>query len=778
MPAKPSLSFGPVTSTDVLLRVRGSVQGVGFRPFVHRTATRLGLLGWVRNDAEGVLIRAVGSRYAVEALVRALLSEAPPAARVREVESEAPDSAGGEPPGAFTIVPSGPEGASVSTALPADLALCADCRRELLDPGNRRHRYPFINCTQCGPRYSIVERLPYDRPRTTMRAFRMCPACLREYSEPSDRRFHAEPNACPVCGPALVLHPARGGGTGGEPALKEAADLLARGGVLAVKGIGGYHLMVDAGNEAAVAELRRRKHRDEKPFAVMFPGLESVRTNAEASAEEEALLGSAAAPIVLLRRRPGGRLAPSVAPGNPWVGALLPYAPLHVLLLDAFAGPVVATSGNLAEEPLCTVEDEAHRRLDGIADAFLEHNRPIAHPVDDSVLRFSARGPILLRRARGYAPAPLALPSAVEGRMLCVGAQMKNAIAVAARDQLVLSPHIGDLGAPSTLAAFRRTVDMLSEIHGSEFTRVVCDRHPEYASTHYAVGTGLPCMAVQHHLAHVLACLLEHGRGAEGVLGVAWDGAGHGMDGTVWGGEFLLLQGGVARHFARLRQFRLPGGDAAARDGRRVALGLAHAAGDSGFEDLALRLGFTEGDARLLRTMLDRQVASPVASSAGRLFDAVGALLGPCSRNSFEGQIPLALESAASRCPSPAPVLPMPLRRAPGGTGVAAELDWAPLVAALEAGRRSGRDPCELAASFHRSLARGIATVAREAGVGTVALGGGCFQNALLVNLATAELESAGFEVLVPRELPPNDGAIAAGQALGALWNLTTVQLV
>jgi len=760
----------------MVVRVRGVVQGVGYRPFVHRLASRLGLRGWVRNDAEGVLIRAAGPAPAVAALVEALRNEAPPAARVLGVEARPAEGAGLEAPGPFAIAPSGPDGPPVATALPPDLALCADCRRELLDPADRRHRYPFINCTQCGPRYSILERLPYDRPNTTMRAFRMCPACAAEYADASRRRFHAQPNACPACGPRIALLAAAGEPVAGEEALDEAVRVLSSGRVLAVKGIGGYHLMVDAGDDGAVRELRRRKHRDEKPFAVMFASLEAVRRAADVPAEAAALLASPAAPVVLLRRRPGAAIAPAVAPGNPWVGAFLAYSPLHALLLEGFPRPVVATSGNLAEEPLCTDADEAHRRLAGIADAFLDHDRPIAHPVDDSVVRPSAAGPILLRRARGYAPAPLALPGRVEGSWLCVGAQMKSTVAVASGDQLVLSPHIGDLDAAPTRAVLERTAAMLGEIHASRFTRVVCDKHPDYASTHFAKATGLPCTAVQHHLAHVLACLVEHGREPDGVLGVSWDGTGYGEDGTVWGGEFILLRGGAALRFAHLRPFRLPGGEAAVRDGRRAALGLAHAAFGDGFGRLGLRLGFSEAETGLLGTMLARGVNSPVTSSAGRLFDAVGALLGVGTRNRFEGQIPLALEAAAALHSGPAPVLPLPLRPATAAGGAAVELDWEPLVGALEAARAAGAEPGGLAASFHRALARGIAAAAREAGARAVALGGGCFQNALLLELACAELAAAGFEVLVARELPPNDGAIAAGQALGALCNLTTVR--
>jgi hydrogenase maturation protein HypF len=766
----------PSPESDTLLRVRGVVQGVGFRPFVHRVATRLGLRGWVRNDSEGVLIRAVGPAPAVTALMRALKTEAPRTARVQEVEARPTGAADQGPAGAFSIASSGPGGLPVATALPPDLALCPDCRRELLNPKDRRHRYPFINCTQCGPRYSILEKLPYDRPNTTMRAFRMCPACAAEYSNPSCRRFHAQPNACPDCGPRIALRNASGGKLAGEAALKEAVGVLSRGGILALKGIGGYHLMVDAGNDPAVAELRRRKQRDEKPFAVMFPDMAAVRLAAETSAESEGLLASPAAPVVLLRRRPQAALAPSVAPGNPWVGALLPYSPLHVLLLAAYERPLVATSGNLAEEPLCTEEKEAHERLAGIADAFLDHDRTIAHPVDDSVVRLSAAGPIRLRRARGYAPAPLRLPGRIDGSWLCVGAQMKNTVAVAAGNQLVLSPHIGDLDGAPTRAVFQRTASMLREIHGKAFTGVVCDRHPDYASTLYARATGLPCIAVQHHLAHVLACLLEHGRKADAVLGVAWDGTGYGEDGTIWGGEFILLNKGQARRFARLRPFRLPGGEAAIRDGRRAALGLAHAAGDPAFGPLGRRLGFSDAETGLLETMLERGVNSPVTTSAGRLFDAVGALLGLGAHNRFEGQIPLALEAAASGFAGTAHALPLPLRPVHACEGAIAELDWEPLIAALEAGRLWGRDPAEMAASFHHTLARGIVAAARAAGAGTVALGGGCFQNALLLGLTSAALKASGFEVLVPRELPPNDGAIAAGQALGALWNLTTVR--
>ena len=763
--------------TGVLLRVRGTVQGVGFRPFVLRAATRLHLAGWVRNDSQGVLIRAAGARPSVDSLVRALTAEAPPAARVVSVEEQPDPLQSASEDAEFVILPSEADCLEATTAAPPDLTLCPDCRGELLDPADRRFAYPFINCTQCGPRYSILECLPYDRARTTMRSFRMCPQCQAEYDDPADRRFHAQPDACPVCGPRAVLTEATGAEVAWPQALKRAAAVIEAGGILAVKGVGGYHLMADATSRAAVAELRRRKEREEKPFAVMFPDLASAREHAQVSEEAAALLNSAASPIILLPRLGSSSLAPEVAPGNPWIGVLLPYAPLHLLLLQSLRRPVVATSGNLSEEPLCTDENDAHRRLAAIADAFLDHNRRIAHPVDDSVVRIGAGGPLLLRRARGYAPTPLQMPGRSNGSWLCVGAQMKSTLAVATGDRVVLSPHIGDLDGAPTREAFRRTVQTLGTLHGGDFSGVVCDKHPDYASTRFAEETRLPRIAVQHHLAHVLACLLEHRRSADDILGVAWDGTGYGEDGTIWGGEFLLLKNREASRFARMRPFRLPGGEAAIRDGRRTALGLAHAAKSGKFDEIAAAVGIPAGEAATLRLMLDRGLNSPVTSSAGRLFDAAGALLGIGGRNRFEGQTPLAVEAAASGVRSASMSFPFPTRQAPPGSGATVELDWEPLFGELWAARRRGDDPRELALAFHRSLAAGIGAVARAAGVGTIALGGGCFQNILLLDLASSVLREAGFEVLVPRELPPNDGAIAAGQALGALWNMTSVRL-
>ncbi len=760
---------------DRLLRVRGTVQGVGFRPFVLRLAGELGVRGWVRNDAQGVLVRAVGDAAQLERLAADIVNRAPGAAQVAGVEwlEDAPDAS--VPDGAFEIRPSVAAEAGIATSVPADLAPCADCRRELADPTDRRHGYPFINCTQCGPRYSLIESLPYDRPRTTMQCFRMCPDCQREYDDPRNRRFHAEPNACPVCGPRLRLtDPAGMMLAEREAALTQTVAALGQGQIVAVKGVGGFHLMADATNEAAVAELRRRKHREEKPLAVMFLNLAMLRQWAKVSPAAESLLLSPRTPIVLVPKLCQPALADSVAPGNPWVGALLPSAPLHLLLLAAVNRPVIATSANFADEPLCTDDEEARSRLAGIADLFLGHNRAIARPVDDSLARFTHAGAaILLRRARGYAPMPLRLPARLAETLVCVGAQMKNTVAVAAGDQVMLSPHIGDLDGAVTHRAFTRTIDMLGGLFAARPAGIVCDKHPDYASTRFAANSGLPRIAVQHHLAHVLAVLLEHGQSADGVLGVAWDGTGYGEDGTVWGGEFILLQGGRARRFARLRPFRLAGGEAAVRDARRVAVALAGALGSEESWRVARQLGFADAATATLHTMLAQGLNSPVCSSVGRLFDGCGALLGLGRRNAYEGQLPLAVEIAATLENAGAGQLPFPVRRA--HTGADWEIDWQPAVASVLAA--APNEAATLAAAFHHGLVQALVEVAGLAGVKTVALSGGCFQNALLRSLADAELAKTGFRVLTPRDLPPNDGAIAAGQALGALWHLTTVEM-
>ena len=849
---------------DRLILVTGTVQGVGFRPFVARLAVRLGVRGWVRNDGHGVTIRATASSAVLADFEVKLRTEAPPAARIETLTSRVGND--DDPPAdetGFSIVDSESPATVPTAAVAPDLALCDDCRHELSNPRDRRHAYPFINCTNCGPRYSILRELPYDRPNTTMAAFTMCPACQREYDDPADRRYHAQPNACPVCGPHVALLDSLGRTLADHAAaIAKAAAALHAGHIVAVKGIGGFHLLVDAANDDAVRELRRRKHREEKPLAVMFPSLEALAAVADITDEQRRLLASPAAPIVLVRRRADGPLAASIAPGNPWIGVLLPYAPLHVLLLAAVNRPVVATSANLSEEPLCIDDREAVQRLGGIADLFLVHNRDIARPVDDSVVRLAwisgemsaestgetpvppvhtpvprGRGvspmsdkdqirlapdagkavPIILRRARGYAPTPFLLPPDARPAepLLCVGAHMKNTVAVTAGDGLVLSPHIGDLGNAVSTATFERTVELLGRLYGGRFARVACDAHPDYASTRFAEKLGVPVVRVQHHLAHVLACLLDNSGHSDRVLGVAWDGTGYGSDGTIWGGEFILVdrKARTAKRVAHLRPFRLPGGEAAVREPRRVAFSLLHTAfgpHDPRTLQAANALGLGEETQSLLHEIATRGLNSPVTTSAGRLFDGVAALLGLRTHTHFEGQAAMDVEfcadaasgagaplklavqpevgsgkqhmagsAAAVAEPLPAPCeteavpLRMPAReRQPGEKLI---LDWAPLLADLLAALPHTPAPA-LAAGFHRALAEAIGEVAVRCGVETVALTGGCFQNARLLELSVRHLRDRGHAVLIHRALPPNDGSIAAGQALAAGWGLTNVE--
>jgi hydrogenase maturation protein HypF len=773
----------PNGPADRVLEIRGTVQGVGFRPYLARLATTWGVRGWVRNDARGVTARVAGSPRILDEFTAQLPQGAPPAARITDLRSHPAAGIAALPPlppGGFAIVASAADDTAPSVDITPDLALCDDCRRELTTAGNRRAGYPFLNCTHCGPRYSIIETLPFDRPGTTMAAFALCPECRREYEDPADRRFHAQANACPSCGPHVELQEPSGRPLASRAAaIAAAAAALCSGQIVAVRGLGGFHLMADAGNETAVRELRRRKHREEKPLAVMFPDLASLRAVAEVDEDAARLLTSAAAPIVLVRRRAAAGLANAVAPDNPWIGALLPYTPLHALLLAAADRPLVATSGNLSEEPLCCDNVEARQRLAGVADLFLVHDRPIARPIDDSVLRPNRGGPVMLRRARGFAPAPFRLPAdATAGEpLLCVGGHLKNTIAVTAGANLVLGPHLGDLGNPVTLAAFNRAVELLGSLYGGKFSRVACDAHPDYGSTRFAATLGVPLVPVQHHLAHILACLLEHDGGPERVLGVAWDGTGYGSDGTIWGGEFILVdrRARTARRVAHLRPFRLPGGEAAVREPRRCALALAHATWNGDrlrLEPLARSLGFREEETTLLLTLLDRGQHAPITTSAGRLFDGVAALLGFRQRASFEGQAAMAVECAAATVLRLPPPWPLAVTRTTGDASW--EIDWRPMIDDLA--RAPGRgDRAALAARFHVSLAAAITAVAQACGIAQVVLTGGCFQNALLLELASDTLNSAGFTVLRHRELPPNDGGISAGQALGARWGITTV---
>ncbi|WP_438014939.1 carbamoyltransferase HypF [Sorangium sp. So ce315] len=756
------------------LRVQGIVQGVGFRPLVYRRASALGLGGWVRNRPGGVEIEVQGPERSLHAFVEGLIREPSAPARVERVEIEPRAE---QEAGPFRIL--GSEAASgARPSVSADLAVCEACAREVDSDTGRRRRYPFTSCAQCGPRYAILSGLPYDRASTTMDRFAMCAACAAEYEDPSDRRFHAEPIACPACGPRVELVAAAGGSTearlrgSGSPdgALREAAAAVLAGRVVAVKGLGGFHLLVDATSPDAVALLRRRKRRDAKPFAVMFGSLDAVRDACRVSPAEADALRGPEAPIVLLRRlAPAAArvaIADAVAPGMARLGALLPYTPLHRLVLQLVGRPVVCTSGNLSDEPICTETSDALDRLGGVADLFLAHDRPIARPLDDSVARVGPAGVELLRRARGFTPLPLPLRVAAPP-ILALGGHLKSTTALFFDGQVVVSQHLGDAHTAEGAALIERTALDLARLFRVRPERVACDLHPDYAGSRIAerlaAAYRAPLVRVQHHHAHVAACVAEHG--LEGpVLGLAWDGAGHGLDGTLWGGEALVVDGASFRRAAHVRSFPLPGGERAMREPRRAALGLLWELRGEGARDPA-RAWFREAELGPLLSMLARGTASPRTTSVGRLFDAVAALAGLRGVASFEGQAAMELESLAEAAGEQAGY-PLPVRA--GAPGEPAVIDAGPLIDAVLGDRRDGAPPGVIAARFHAALVDVAEALAAASGLGRVVLSGGCFQNALLAASIRERLAARGVEVYTPRLYPPGDGGLSLGQVFVA----------
>ena len=746
--------------------IHGAVQGVGFRPFVYRLARTLGVRGWIQNSAGGVRIEAEADADILTTFLSRLDLDKPSHAWIQAMEHSLLDPAGYE---TFDILQSRDDGVPSAVVLP-DLATCPECLAELFTPADRRYRYPFINCTHCGPRYSIIYRLPYDRPNTTMRAFRMCPTCQREYDTPADRRFHAQPNACPICGPHVELWDRSGRRIGDhDQAVSEAVEMLEDGRILAAKGIGGFHLMADAGNESAVAALRTRKHRAEKPFAVMVQDLEEAHRLCRIGAVEEQVLRSSQAPIVLARRTENRKgIAPGVAPRNPCLGIMLPSTPLHHIIMRDLGRAIVATSGNLSDEPLCIDEREAVARLAGIADAFLVHNRPILRHMDDSIVRVMLGREMVLRRARGFAPLPIILPVETPD-MLAVGAHLKNTIAVARNRSVFISQHLGDLDTQQSVEAFHAEAKNLQELYAVTPIRIVSDLHPDYLSTTHAQSMGPPVVGVQHHYAHIASCMAENQLDGR-VLGVAWDGTGYGPDGTVWGGEFLLTDDRGWTRAAALRTFRLPGGDAAVREPRRTALGLlVELEGPAAFRrsDLPFLASFTQEERRVLMHMLERGTQSPRTSSAGRLFDAVSAILGICMKSTFEGQgameLEFALATAATDARYPFEVMPAEDVARPH------TVDWGPMVFELLGDIRQNTPGPEISGKFHNTMAEIIIEVARRVGEPRVVLSGGCFQNAYLSQRVVTRLRAEGFTPYWHQRVPPNDGGISLGQIFAAV---------
>jgi hydrogenase maturation protein HypF len=754
----------------VAARVRGTVQGVGFRPFAYRLAAELGLAGFILNDERGVEVEVEGPGERVEAFLSRLAADAPPLASVEAVEPVEIDPTGERE---FRILASERTGEPEALVSP-DTATCVECLAELFDPADRRYRYPFINCTNCGPRFTIVRGVPYDRPRTTMSAFAMCGACRREYEDPLDRRFHAQPNACSACGPRALLETAAGEEFDPAPhrdAIAAAAAMLARGAIVAIKGIGGYHLACRAADEDAVRGLRARKRREERPFALIAADLESARELVELGAAEERLLSGRQRPIVIARRRPGAPAAPAVAPRSADLGVMLPYSPLHHILLADAGEPLVLTSGNVSDEPIAFDDDDARRRLAGIADAFLRHDRPIHIRTDDSVARSLdpalRAAPLLIRRARGYVPESIALTPPTPRPLLACGAELKSTFCIAKGSRSWVSHHIGDLKNYETLLSFREGIEHFERLFAAEPELVAHDLHPDYLSTRYALEReSVEHVGVQHHHAHLAACLAEHGV-AEAAVGAIYDGSGFGPDGTVWGGEILVGDVAGAERAGHLLPVRLPGGDAAVREPWRMACSwLATAAGEpSPRLPPTLARDVERADWEAVAELVRTGTASPMTTSIGRLFDAVAAIAGLRARVDHEGQAAAELEGVARL--DERGRYPLGLLLARGEEPLT--LDARETIIAAAADVASGTGVGEVSARFHNALAaataEACASVAARRGRAAVVLSGGVYQNRLLLERTAALLRAAGLRVLIPLRLPPNDGGIAYGQA-------------
>jgi len=786
------------------LIISGAVQGVGFRPFVYRLAKQHHLSGWVQNNTSGVILEVEGNRENIKQFKSQLQQQKPALATIEQIKSvDLPlqQTSASANSADFIIIASTESTdtdlltAPMPATIPADIAVCEDCLEEMRNPDNRRYRYPFINCSHCGPRYSIMTALPYDRSRTSMSDFTMCAACRAEYRNPLDRRFHAQPIACPDCGPQLSLSDKNNAVfASGDNALIEAAKALIQGNIIALKGLAGFHLLADAGNEKAVQSLRTRKHRPSKPFALMYPSLEQVKGDCKLSPETQKLLRSPAAPIVLIEHNHPAHIAPEVAPGNPYFGVMLPYTPLHHLLLQALNRPLVATSGNRSNEPICIDEKEVHARLEGIADLFLYHNCRIINGCDDSISSIRVGGEMILRRARGYAPLPITIPTkpkqSTSQALLAVGGQLKNTVAVASGRHLILSPHVGDLDSPEASAAHSKAIAMLTDFYREIPTVVAHDLHPDYHSTQMALERFEHTLPVQHHYAHALSCMLDN-KLTEPCLAVVWDGSGYGTDGMIWGGEWLNITATGYERLGHLLPFPLPGGDSAVREPRRAAFGLLYSMAENTDQlklesylepylktslKKSLELGFTKQQQQLLAQAIDKGINTPLCTSAGRLFDAVAAIIGLCYHNSFEGEAAMALEYAAIDNNDDGKYA-IDIRY--DSDKKESIIDWRPMIQQIlhEHKQNLGSQntvsqnmgPGIIAARFHNTLAALIVAFAKQQQHRRVLLTGGCFQNKRLLEKTIAALRAADFEPYWHHQIPPNDGGLAAGQILALL---------
>ncbi len=736
---------------NVLINIQGTVQGVGFRPFVYRLAHELNIKGWIINSSAGVEIEAEGDESNVENFLVLLKNEKPVNSIINDFKYVNSDIKNFTK---FEIKESNNTSIKTALILP-DLATCPDCLNEIFNPKERRYLYPFTNCTNCGPRFSIIESIPYDRANTTMKEFGMCEDCRREYENPMDRRFHAEPIACPKCGPQIKLYNANKEIIAGNEVIKKAAELILDGKIIALKGLGGYQLIIDARNNRAVKRLRERKHREEKPFAMMFPSLEMIKKYCEVSKEEEKLLLSVQSPIVLLKKKENSLIAEDISKGNNYYGVMLPYTPLHHILMKELNTPIVATSGNISDEPICITNEEAFEKLNGIADYFLVHNRKIVRQVDDSVVRVIKNKPFMIRRARGYAPYPVILNEDVP-QAIAVGGQLKNTVSISNGKNVFISQHIGDLDSKEAYSAFKKIISDFKNLYDINPEYIISDLHPDYVSTKFAQDTGLKLVQVQHHYAHILSCIAENNIEGE-VLGISWDGTGYGTDGNIWGGEFLKINEDKFERFAHFDYFPLPGGEKAIKEVWRIGASLLYAATK---DKKLVKTYYKDFDTDVILNLIDKKINSPLCSSVGRLFDGIASLINLKQNTSFEGQAAMDLENILSGTLTD-DRYKFEIIKAGENNYI---VDWRKVVLDIINDFTKNISKQNISAKFHSALTDIIIEISKISGIKQIALSGGCFQNKNLIEKTIDRLSEEGFKVYWQSEIPTNDGGISLGQ--------------
>lgn len=736
---------------NVLINIQGTVQGVGFRPFVYRLAHELNIKGWIINSSAGVEIEAEGDENGVEKFLTRLNNDKPVNSTINDFKYVNSDTKNFTK---FEIKESNNSTIKTALILP-DLATCPDCLNEIFNPKERRYLYSFTNCTNCGPRFSIIESIPYDRANTTMKEFGMCEDCRREYENPMDRRFHAEPIACPKCGPQIKLYNANKEIIAGNEVIKKAAELILDGKIIALKGLGGYQLIIDARNNRAVKRLRERKHREEKPFAMMFPSLEMIKKYCEVSKEEEKLLLSVQSPIVLLKKKENSLIAEDISKGNNYYGVMLPYTPLHHILMKELNTPIVATSGNISDEPICITNEDAFVKLNGIADYFLVHNRKIVRQVDDSVVRVIKNKPFMIRRARGYAPYPVILNEDVP-QAIAVGGQLKNTVSISNGKNVFISQHIGDLDSKEAYSAFKKIISDFKNLYDVNPEYIISDLHPDYVSTKFAQGTGLKLIQVQHHYAHILSCIAENNIEGE-VLGISWDGTGYGTDGNIWGGEFLKVNKDKFERFAHFDYFPLPGGEKAIKEVWRIGASLLYAATNN---KKLVKTYYKDFDTDVILNLIDKKINSPLCSSVGRLFDGIASLINLKQNTSFEGQAAMDLENILSGTLTD-DRYKFEIIKAGENNYI---VDWRKVVLDIINDFIKNISKQNISAKFHSALTDIIIEISKISGIKQIALSGGCFQNKNLIEKTIDRLSEEGFKVYWQSEIPTNDGGISLGQ--------------